>query len=253
MKAKNLKMKKLAVAMAALISVPAYLSAEETGGYLLDSIEIIGTKDRAQGLPGSGYVVDAEQMKTEAIDDINQALKTVPGIYIREEDGYGLRPNIGIRGATSERSEKVTLMEDGVLIAPAPYTAPAAYYFPTILRMQSIEVLKGASMLKYGPQTTGGVLNMISTPIPTSLSGRVSTFFGQNNQMNGHIYFGDGSGPFKFLFEGVTRLTDGFKSIDRSNRDSGFSISDYVVKLGFDTGDAGKGSGGNMRFTLPKK
>ena len=240
MKAKNLKMKKLAVAMAALISVPAYLSAEETGGYLLDSIEIIGTKDRAQGLPGSGYVVDAEQMKTEAIDDINQALKTVPGIYIREEDGYGLRPNIGIRGATSERSEKITLMEDGVLIAPAPYTAPAAYYFPTILRMQSIEVLKGASMLKYGPQTTGGVLNMISTPIPTSLSGRVSTFFGQNNQMNSHIYFGDGSGPFKFLFEGVSRQTDGFKSIDRSNRDSGFSISDYVVKLGFDTGDAGK-------------
>ena len=157
--------------------------ADESEGYLLEGIEIIGDKQTAKQLPGSGYVVDQEQLKTEAIDDINQALKTVPGLYIREEDGAGLRPNIGIRGATSERSEKITLMEDGVLIAPAPYTAPAAYYFPTILRMQSIEVLKGASMLKYGPQTTGGVLNMISTPIPTSLSGRVSTFFGQNNQI----------------------------------------------------------------------
>ena len=214
--------------------------ADESEGYLLEGIEIIGDKQTAKQLPGSGYVVDQDQLKTEAIDDINQALKTVPGLYIREEDGAGLRPNIGIRGATSERSEKITLMEDGVLIAPAPYTAPAAYYFPTILRMQSIEVLKGASMLKYGPQTTGGVLNMISTPIPTSLSGRVSTFFGQNNQMNSHLYFGDGSGPFKFLFEGVSRQTDGFKSIDRSNRDSGFSISDYVIKVGFDTGDAGK-------------
>ena len=58
--------------------------------------------------------------------------------------------------------------------------------------------------------------------------------------MNSHIYFGDGSGPFKFLFEGVSRQSDGFKRIDRSNRDSGYSISDYVVKLGFDTGLAGK-------------
>ena len=58
--------------------------------------------------------------------------------------------------------------------------------------------------------------------------------------MNSHIYFGDGSSPFKFLFEGVSRQSDGFKQIDRSNRDSGYSISDYVVKLGFDTSDAGK-------------
>ena len=239
-KQKAAKLKKLVVAMFSVVSIPTYTFAEETEGYLLDNIEIIGQKDRANVLPGSGYVVDEDQLKIEAIDDINQALKTVPGLYIREEDGAGLRPNIGIRGATSERSEKITLMEDGVLIAPAPYTAPAAYYFPTILRMQSIEVLKGASMLKYGPQTTGGVLNMISTPIPTSLSGRVSTFFGENNQMNSHIYFGDGSGPFKFLFEGVSRQSDGFKRIDRSNRDSGYSISDYVVKLGFDTGLAGK-------------
>ena len=129
-------------------------------------------------------------------------------------------------------------MEDGVLIAPAPYTAPAAYYFPTILRMQSIEVLKGASMLVWATNNRRCFEYDFYT-YPTSF-GRVSTFFGENNQMNSHIYFGDGSGPFKFLFEGVSRQSDGFKRIDRSNRDSGYSISDYVVKLGFDTGLAGK-------------
>ena len=69
-----------------------------------ETVVIIGSKDDAQQLPGSGAVIDYTQIDIEVTSDINQALKTVPGVYIREEDGFGLRPNIGIRGATGERS-----------------------------------------------------------------------------------------------------------------------------------------------------
>jgi Fe(3+) dicitrate transport protein len=67
-----------------------------------------------------------------------------------------------MRGTSPNRSEKITLMEDGVLISPAPYSAPAAYYFPTVSRMQSFEILKGGSQIQYGPYT-GGAINMVST------------------------------------------------------------------------------------------
>jgi Fe(3+) dicitrate transport protein len=132
----------------------------------LEEITIIGTQASVKNIAGTGAIIESAQIRDELATDVNQLLKTIPGTYIREEDGYGLRPNIGIRGATSERSAKITLMEDGILIAPAPYAAPAAYYFPTLSRMHALEVLKGAAQLRYGPQTTGGVVNLVSTPVP---------------------------------------------------------------------------------------
>jgi len=218
------------VAAAAALATNAMAETHE-----IDEITIIGTTEQARELPGTGSVIDTEQLQIEAGSDINQLLKTVPGIYILEEDGYGLRPNIGIRGATSERSSKITLMEDGILMAPAPYSNPAAYYFPTVTRMHSIEVLKGAPLLRYGPQTTGGVVNLVSTPIPEEFGGTLNLSYGQNNEADLLTNFGGRKGDFGFLIETAQRRSDGFKDIDRSNNDTGYDISDYVLKLAWET------------------
>ena len=219
----------LAAAIAAVASTGVYAS-----GHTLEEMTIVGNREDARQLPGSGSVIDNQQIQIEAASDINQLLKTVPGMYIQEEDGYGLRPNIGIRGATSERASKVTLLEDGVLIAPAPYSNPSAYYFPTTLRMHSIEVLKGAPLLRFGPQTTGGVINMVSTPIPDENGGAVNFSYGENNEMDLLANYGGRIGDFGYLVETAQRQSDGFKDIDRSSSDTGFDIDDYLVKLSWE-------------------
>jgi Fe(3+) dicitrate transport protein len=223
----------LAATIAAIASSGAYANTPDTS-HAIEEMTIVGSREDARALAGSGSVIDNQQMQIEAADDINQLLKTVPGMYIQEEDGYGLRPNIGIRGATSERASKVTLMEDGVLIAPAPYSNPAAYYFPTTLRMHAIEILKGAPLLRYGPQTTGGVINMVSTPIPAQNGGAVNFSYGQNAEMDLLANYGGRSGDFGFLLETAQRQSDGFKDIDRSGKDTGFDIDDYLVKLSWE-------------------
>ena len=111
----------------ATLSAVTPLNVSANPAYGINELTIIGSKLDVRKVAGSGAVIDNDQIATEVSTDINQLLKTVSGVYVREEDGHGLRPNFGIRGATSERSEKVTLMEDGVLIAPAPYSNPAAY------------------------------------------------------------------------------------------------------------------------------
>ena len=90
----------------------------------METVEIIGNKDEVSG---SASVITNEDLELYEYTDIHKILSNVPGVNFRPEEGYGLRPNISIRGTYGDRSGKVTLMEDGVLIAPAPYAASSAY------------------------------------------------------------------------------------------------------------------------------
>jgi Fe(3+) dicitrate transport protein len=110
---------------------------------VLEEVTIVESKSKM--LFGSGEYINNQRLSNLNQPDVNKVLRVVPGVNIRDEEGFGLRPNIGLRGTPVNRSAKITLMEDGILIAPAPYADPSAYYFPTFARMAGVEVLKGSS------------------------------------------------------------------------------------------------------------
>jgi Fe(3+) dicitrate transport protein len=197
---------------------------------VFDRLMVVGGPDRLRDVPGSAHVITAADLATQRFFDVHQALRQVPGINLQEEDGYGLRPNIGMRGSGSERSAKITLLEDGVLIAPAPYAAPAAYYFPVVGRMEAIEVRKGSSSIRQGPFTNGGVLNLISTSIPSELGGRLELFAGEDDTVRGRLTVGDSQERHGWLLETYQARTDGFKRLDGGG-DTGVDLEDYLVKL----------------------
>ena len=82
----------------------------------------------------------------------------------------------------------------GVLIGPAPYSAPAAYYFPRPARIAAVEVAKGPAAIKYGPMTVGGALNLFSTPIPDvaagTLAGKAELLIGNHDGRRVHGWAG---------------------------------------------------------------
>jgi Fe(3+) dicitrate transport protein len=183
-------------------------------------------------LPGSAQSLSEEEMREtpSAFADVHKAVFSLPGVNVQEEEGFGLRPNIGLRGTGSERTSKITLMEDGILIAPAPYTAPAAYYFPVTGRMESVEVRKGSSQIKYGPRTIGGALNLVSQSIPDRLAMSAGLGGGQHGTGRFQGMIGDSYGNFGWLGQGYLIRTDGFKQVDGGGR-AGYDLQDFLVKL----------------------
>ena len=217
-------------AFLALFSLSTYAEMEMN---TVETVTIVGSQE---DVAGSATVLSNEDLAKMVDTDIHKILSAVPGVYVRTEDGYGLRPNISIRGTAPDRSGKVTLMEDGVLIAPAPYTSASAYYFPTTGRIHAVEVLKGPAAITQGPSTIGGAINMISTPIPDTTGGSITSEMGSDGLSRTHMTFGLNSGKLSGLLEVHNHSADGFDSIMNVGGNTGFDKSDTLAKLRYTSG-----------------
>ena len=238
-----MRIARLAAAVSALAAVATSAGQESTRAEVqdreasdqLETVTIIGSLEDVDNTAGGAHVIEPEQLARFAYTDVQRLLRQLPGVSIQVEDGYGLRPNIGIRGVATERSARITLLEDGVLIAPAPYSAPAAYYFPTAGRMTAFEILKGPAAIAQGPYTIGGAFNMVSVPIPDRRQGRIATELGQHGGNRLHATYGDTTpSGFGFLLETHQWRSDGHQTIDRHGADTGLDVRDYTLKIAYE-------------------
>jgi Fe(3+) dicitrate transport protein len=218
----------------AVLATPFSANAQDAF-QTLAPLTVTGGEEKVYELLGAAAYLSAEDIRASGRTDIGGLLAKIPGVYVRDEDGFGNFPNISLRGADGTRSEKVTIMEDGILTAPSPYSAPAAYYSPKGARMSGIEVLKGSSQVRYGPQTTGGVINFLSTEIPDERSFYSRTTYGSFNTFFNHTWYGDTveteAGRIGYLLELHTQTSDGFRDIDFSGRDTGFGLIEPMLKV----------------------
>ena len=234
---------KIFIAGLLLLSMQAQ-AAEQKNHSTIDSERAIsrphvlitkGYFEPVKNVAGAAYYVDDKVLKSQNASDINRVIRQVPGVNVTEEEGFGNRPNIGIRGGRIDRSADITLMEDGVLIAPAPYSAPQAYFFPRIERMEGVEVSKGAAAIQYGPRTTNGAVNMLTKSVPDVPMAEAQASIGSYGGIRDGVQLGSsydvGMGSIGGLFTAYNEASDGFKKQDAVGGDTGFNSQDYMGKL----------------------
>ncbi|MDX1723766.1 MAG: TonB-dependent siderophore receptor [Pseudomonas sp.] len=116
---------------------------------------------------GSRSVVDSEDLSKASVRGLDDALQRVPGIKVFDETGTGALPQISVRGLYESRSGRAQVLSDGIPLSLAPYGQTSLSLFPqTLATVERIDIVRGGAAVQYGPNNVGGVINLISKPIP---------------------------------------------------------------------------------------
>ena len=230
-----MKQKKLVVAVISALSVMAHAHAQSTSNSKeieLPRIDVVGNSlEDIKKTPGAVSIVTKEEIQLKQPISTEAVLKTVPGITIKPEEESSIVSNIGMRGLSSGDGNKyVVILEDGVPIAPGAFTGNQRYYNPRVQRMESIEVLKGSSALKYGPNNVAGVINFKTKQPEDGFA--VTTKVGSFGYKEGLIEAG-GKTTDGNMIGGINIVTidsDGFQH-------KGYKTEDVMLKAGMALGD----------------
>ncbi|NCN95462.1 MAG: TonB-dependent receptor plug domain-containing protein, partial [Bdellovibrionales bacterium] len=210
----------------------SYGQAVEEDPTLLPTVRVFGSDRSVLTETMSPGVVSKKVIRSQQITDVNRALKQASGVYVREEEGEGLRANIGLRGTNPDRSKKVTLLEDGILVGPAPYSAPAAYYTPLMNHVDSLEVHRGFKATWIGPNSIGGAINYITLSAPDDIQTSIQSTYGSFGTWNSSLTQSQRTSFGSYLINGSYLKSDGFKELDGGGN-TGFHKTDLMTKLQF--------------------
>lgn len=193
----TLRFSVLAYAMAYGLSAQAAENAVQLDT-LSVAASVIGSSDEKDvaKYAGNRTVLTAKTIKKTAAQSIDGALQHVPGVKVQDETGTGVLPNVSVRGLSASRSGRAQFLMDGVPLTLAPYGHTGQSVFPaTLSSLDRIDVVRGGAAVQYGPNNVGGVINLITKPIPqdweTTLSNRTTAFEHSSHLLN-NLYLSTG-------------------------------------------------------------
>ncbi len=181
--------KRTAIAMALLpLSLPGFAAEGDApvgaDGKALEAITVTGdwlgspTEKKVVEHPGARTIVEQRQIRESGSSSVRDVLRQIPGVQVQESNGTGgsdISLNVGVRGLTSRLSPRSTILMDGVPLAYAPYGQPQLSLAPLSLgNIETVDVVRGAGSVRFGPQNVGGIINFVTRSIPEKFAAEAS-------------------------------------------------------------------------------
>ena len=109
-------------------------------------------------------VVGREEIEQMHMDNVEEVLRTVPGVQFLDYGSNGLNANVS--GIRINGSKDVIIMVDGVRINDFKGAGDSGYMFAALMNnmdnIERVEVMRGSAATMYGSGAKGGVINIIT-------------------------------------------------------------------------------------------
>ncbi len=170
-------------------------------------------------------VLSGEELKLRLEPTLGETLSREPGVSSTYFGPGASRPVI--RGLGDDR---IRVLQNGVTTIDVSNVSPDHAVTTEPLTIQTIDVVRGPATLLYGPNTVGGVVNVIDNRIPTEklqrpIEGKAEGRFGTADEAR------SGAGVFEFGLGPIVVHLDGFKRETDDIEIPGFARSERLRRI----------------------
>lgn len=147
------------VSALATLSFPAVAQVET--GQKLTPVTVSASRFESTEAPIGATVITAEQIREAGINNVNEAIRKIGGVYGRQNFSGTSDFSLDLSGFGTNSDNNMVVMVDGVRISENEQTPTLMSSIP-IDAIERIEIVRGGSSVLYGEGATGGTIQIIT-------------------------------------------------------------------------------------------
>jgi Fe(3+) dicitrate transport protein len=164
----------------------------------------------------------------KAINNTRQIIGRIPGLNIIETESGGFTANgIAFRGLNPYQSIETNTRQNGYGVSADIFGYNEAYYLPPMEAVKTIQFVRGASSLAFGPQIGGMINYELKDGAAKPFEVTASQTVGSNNMFNTFISAGGTYKKMQYYGFVQYRYFEGWRDNSQSKQLSGFAGLKY--------------------------
>lgn len=170
--------------------------------------------------PVGATVIGAEDIRNAGIDNVNEAIRKLGGVYGRQNALGTSDLSLDLRGFGDTSDQNIVVMVDGIRLSDNEQVSALLSTIP-VESVERIEIVRGGSSVLYGDGATGGTIQIITRrPAANTSRGTVVTEVGDHGLRSARAFVSKGWDGFSIDAAYGKQHADNFRSNNQANQEN---------------------------------